>query len=100
MKSDEIEILRQKLNSRDVTMTTLGDGTGVLLNIKGMVILDLNETGMFVINRIREGILETESLVTRIQDEFEIDGETARRDIAVFVRELGKALDASRPTRP
>jgi hypothetical protein len=55
---------------------------------------------MFVINRIREGILETESLVTRIQDEFEIDGETARRDIAVFVRELGKALDASRPTRP
>ncbi|MCG3194745.1 MAG: hypothetical protein DIJKHBIC_04010 [Thermoanaerobaculia bacterium] len=92
-----LEPLRSLLLSPDVKMTTLRDGSGVLLNLRGGEVLTMNETGMFLVNRLREGVTGAEELVALLEKEFEVEPGVAERDLAVFASQLSTALSRVAP---
>ncbi len=70
-------------------------GEAILLDLDNGRVVGLNETGTFLWPRIQD--LEESELIERLVREFEVDHETARRDLARFVallREHGFVRDA------
>lgn len=89
----DLPFLSKKLASPEVSMTTLDGGTGVLVNLEGMEILKFNDTGMFVIERLREDATSTmEGIVTGISSRFDVDEVTARDDVGEFLAVLTEAF--------
>jgi len=46
-----------------------------------------NETGLFILKKLKEGLSE-EELVRALTEEFEVDEDTARRDLYDFLEQL------------
>ena len=46
-----------------------------------------NETGLFILKKLREGLSE-EEIVQALTEEFEVDENTARRDLYDFLEQL------------
>ncbi len=46
-----------------------------------------NQTGLFILKKLREGLSE-EEIVKALLEEFEVDEETARRDLYDFLEQL------------
>jgi hypothetical protein len=84
----KLERLSALMRSDKVTRTTLVDDTGVILHLDSLQVLTLNETGMFLVERIGEGMSSVEQLITALTEEFEVDAATARGDIELFLDEL------------
>lgn len=57
-------------------------------NFNGM--MRLNESGAFAFRLLQEGITG-EELVSRIVAEYQVDEDTARRDVEAFLAALGEA---------
>jgi hypothetical protein len=83
-----LERLSELMRSDKVTRTTLVDDTGVILHLDSLQVLTLNETGMFLVERIGEGMSSVEQLISALTEEFEVDEATARGDIELFLDEL------------
>ena len=69
------------LNSDRVLLKALADGSGVLLDLDGSQVLSLNDSGMCIVRHIVGGLETSEQLVEALTSEYEVDAETARRDI-------------------
>ncbi|MCK5376572.1 MAG: PqqD family protein, partial [Acidobacteria bacterium] len=76
-----IERLSQLMRSDKVTQTKLADETGVILHLDTLQVLTLNETGMFLVERIGEGLSTADQLIAALTDDFEVDEATARADV-------------------
>jgi hypothetical protein len=87
-----IDELRTKLSSHEVTTMALRDGTGVLVNLSGMEVLTFNETGMFLCQRVAGGAPDVEALASALVEEFEVDRATAMASATAFLQELASAL--------
>lgn len=87
-----IERLSQLMRSDKVTQTKLADETGVILHLDSLQVLTLNETGMFLVERIGEGLSTADQLIAALTDDFEVDEATARADVDAFVDELDAML--------
>ncbi len=87
-----IERLSQLMRSDKVTQTKLADETGVILHLDTLQVLTLNETGMFLVERIGEGLSTADQLIAALTDDFEVDEATARADVDAFVDELDAML--------
>jgi len=84
--------LSRLLSSEAISQTRLADQSGVILDIDSLQVFSVNDTGMCVVEALRDGIDDHEGLVRRIVDEFEIDPETASGDVDAFVEELAHYL--------
>ncbi|MCG6948579.1 MAG: PqqD family protein [Acidobacteria bacterium] len=84
--------LSRLLSSDAVSQTRLADHSGVLLDIDSLRVYSLNETGMCLIEALREGVDDHDALVQRIIEEFEVDRTTAAADVDAFVEELAHYL--------
>ncbi len=80
------------LRSERVTRTPLSDGTGVLLDVQGLAVYSLNETGMFLVEALCAGAEDVDTLAARLVERFEVDDATARADIEKFLGDLSKFL--------
>jgi hypothetical protein len=80
------------LRSDRVTRTALSDGSGVVLDVQGLDVYSLNETGMFLVEALCEGAPDADALAARLVDAFEVDETTARADVAEFIEELSKLM--------
>lgn len=87
-----IDDLRTKLSSHELTTMALRDGTGVLVNLSGMEVLTFNETGMFLCQRIVDGAPDVEALAVALVEEFEVDRAAALASATAFIRELSSVL--------
>jgi len=87
-----IERLSQLMRSDKVSQTKLADETGVILHLDSLQVLTLNETGMFLVERIGEGLSTSDQLIAALTDDFEVDEATARADVDAFVDELDAML--------
>jgi hypothetical protein len=87
-----LERLSELLQSDKVTRTTLVDDTGVILHLDSLQVLTLNETGMFLVERLGEGMSSVRQLITALTEEFEVDEATAREDVVSFLNELDGLL--------
>jgi len=84
----DLVALAATLASERYTHTSLADGTGVILDIEGMHVLTLNQTGEFLIAAVLAGAADDADLVTRMVAEFEVEAPQAQADVAAFVAEL------------
>ncbi len=84
--------LSRLLSSDAVSQTRLADHSGVLLDIDSLRVYSLNETGMCLVEALREGVDDHDALVQRIIEEFEVDRATAAADVDAFVEELAHYL--------
>jgi hypothetical protein len=80
--------LAERLKTTPFSVVALSDGTGVLLDLNGMQVLTLNETGSFVVSRLLEGAVSLESLAAAVATVFQIDEGAARRDVSGFLERL------------
>ena len=74
------------------THTALADGTGVILDIDGMHVLTLNQTGEFLIAAVLAGAADEPELVARLVAEFEVEAAQAREDVTAFLAEVSQYL--------
>lgn len=93
---NELRDLADLMSSSRVSRTRLPDGTGVVLDIVGLHVMSLNETGQFVVEQLARGLADEDEMVRRMVAEFKVDELTARRDLGVFVVRLRELL----PPRP
>jgi len=84
--------LAQLLSSDEVTQTKLADETGVILDVDSLQVFSLNETGNFLIEALRSGVSDEESLIKKLMYEFDVAADDARRDVQHFVEEASKQL--------
>ncbi|MCP4897069.1 MAG: PqqD family protein [bacterium] len=87
-----IDELKSLLASDDLSTTKLADESGVVLDIDSLQVLALNETGMFLVEVLREGASTKEELAKRLAEEFEVDQDVALKDVEAFLAEMGKNL--------
>jgi hypothetical protein len=91
--------LSKLLSSDELTQTKLADSTGVILDVDTLQVFALNETGMFLVEAMRQGATTRDQLVARLVEEFEVDDAVAGRDLDAFVAELVRHLIERRERR-
>jgi hypothetical protein len=64
------------------------DNSGVILDVDSLQVLSLNETGLLLVEALRDGVDDRLGLVRRLVDEYDIDETTAISDVDAFVAEL------------
>jgi hypothetical protein len=84
--------LSKLLASNEFTQQKLADETGVILDVDSLVVFSLNETGMFLVEAIRDGVSNRDELVDRLVQNFEVDEEAASEDVDAFVAQLAERL--------
>ena len=84
--------LADLLRSDRITRTALADGSGVVLDVKGLAVYSFNETGMFLVEAVCEGATDSDALVARLMAAFEVDEATARTDVDAFIAEFSGLL--------
>lgn len=60
------------------------------LDFNGMI--NLNETGAFLWKILAEGDIDEEQMVSALIEEYDVDVETARADVAAFVKKMKEAV--------
>ena len=86
------ELSRLLADDEELTQQTLADDTGVILDVDSLRVLSLNETGMFLVDCLRQGVASEAALVARLVAEFEVDPAIAAEDVRAFVDELATYL--------
>jgi len=89
---NEIEKLGAMLADDELTTTKLVDGTGVILDVDSLQVFTLNETGMFLVEALGEGVADRDGLVARMVADFEVEDDVAGEDVDVFIGDLAKFL--------
>jgi hypothetical protein len=84
--------LSRLLSSEAISQTRLADQSGVVLDIDSLQVFSVNDTGMCLVEALRDGIDDHEGLVNRLVEEFDVDRETAAGDVDAFVEELARCL--------
>jgi hypothetical protein len=88
----DIEQLAAMLADDELTTTKLVDGTGVILDVDSMQVFTLNETGMFLIEAMGEGVSDRDGLVAGLVESFEVEDDVAGADVDLFIADLSKFL--------
>jgi len=89
---NQIEELARMLATDELTTTKLVDGTGVILDVDSLQVFTLNETGMFLVEALGEGVADREGLVARLVESFEVEDDVAGEDVDAFIGDLGTFL--------
>lgn len=84
--------LSRLLSSKAVSHARLADHSGVILDIDSLQVFSVNDTGMCLVEALRDGVEDHDGLVQRIVDEFDVDLQTAAKDVDAFVDELARHL--------
>jgi len=84
--------LSRLLSSEAISQTRLADHSGVILDIDSLQVFSVNDTGMCLVEALRDGIDDHQGLVRRVVEEFEVDLGTAAADVDAFVEELAHYL--------
>ena len=84
--------LSRLLSSDSISQTRLADHSGVMLDVDSLRVFSLNDTGMCLVEALREGLDDRRELVKRLMSEFDVDEATAGGDVDAFVEELAHYL--------
>ena len=84
--------LSRLLSSEAISQTRLADQSGVILDVDSLQVFSVNDTGMCLVEALKDGVDDHDGLVKRLVGEFAIDEETAAADIDAFVEELAHYL--------
>lgn len=91
--------LTSRLRSPDVTMTTLSDGSGILVDLTGLEILMFNPTGTLIVTTLREGDPKAPDEIARVVAErFNADIATVTKDVLEFLTILKGIFSCRAPS--
>ena len=93
---NNIEKLAAMLATDELTTTKLVDGTGVILDVDSLQVFTLNETGMFLVEAMGEGVADRDGLVARMVENFEVEDDEAGVDVDAFIGDLARFLVENR----
>jgi len=84
--------LSRLLSSKAFAQTRLADHSGVILDLDSLQVFSLNDTGMCLVEALRDGIDDHDGLVRRIVEEFDVERDEAASDVDAFIEELARYL--------
>ena len=87
-----IETLRESLSEGRLTISALDDGTGVVLDVEGEQLLEMNATGLAMMQAIADGAENEDAVVERVVEKFDAPVERVREDVRAFVVDVSKAV--------
>lgn len=87
-----LDDLAPLLGSDRFRRQTLADGSGIVLDMEAMRVLSLNRTGMHVLDAVARGETRVEALERHLTEAFEVDAETAARDIEELLEQIETLL--------
>ena len=93
---DNIAELGRMLATDERTKTKLVDNTGVILDVDTLQVFTLNETGMFLVEAMGEGVSDRDGLVARLVESFEVETDVAGEDVDAFINDLADFLLSKR----
>jgi hypothetical protein len=76
------------MRSGECLLTTLPDGSGVLLQVRAKRYLSLNATGVFVWMALEDGPRTPDDLALVVAERFDVEVKTAALDVTSFVAAL------------
>jgi len=86
------EKIAEHLEQGRLTLTVMDDGSGVLLDVKDEALFNLNATGLFVIQQIKNDCESLDALAEAVAQKFKIDTPRARQDVETFTNALSATL--------
>lgn len=92
MGAETTDRLRQHLASRGIELTTLADGTAVLLDLDGHRVLTLNATGTWIMQQVLGGAASTEAIGRSLSELHGISTNRAQSDVREFLSAINDVL--------
>jgi hypothetical protein len=90
-----VPALRALLQQDDYTITLLGDGTGVLTDLRKETLLALNSTAALIVAKIDDGASEDE-IVAQLVQKYDTQEAVVRADVKSLLVKLAEAVGMSR----
>jgi hypothetical protein len=87
----DLDKIQEALNSSNITLTEMADGTGVVLDIEHSQVLSMNASGLFIVKCLRESG-DPADIPGKMADEFEVSVEVAREDTLALLDRLAELL--------
>ena len=81
----------RRYQAGEFSITTLPDGSGVLLDLAQECLLNFNATGAFMLQGLAQGLSE-DDVVKQVLERYVVDAGTAAADVARFARQLEQAV--------
>lgn len=80
----------RRYQAGEFSITTLPDGSGVLLDLSQECLLNFNASGALMLQALAQGLSEAD-VVQQVLERYEVDADTAAADVARFALELEQA---------
>jgi hypothetical protein len=90
-----LERLGDALRGGDLAWARLADGTAVIVDARGQHVLTLNETGLLVVDALRDGVASEEVLAARLVEAYEAEPAVAASDVRAFLERLQRAFEGT-----
>jgi hypothetical protein len=87
-----IEALRKGLSVGRLTISALDDGSGVVLDVEGEQLLEMNASGLAMMQAIADGAEDEGAVAEAVAAKFEVSVERVRGDVGVFVSDVAKVV--------
>jgi hypothetical protein len=92
LSPSDVKRLATALRGGDLAWARLEDGTAVIVDARGQNVLTLNETGLLLVDALRQGAASEEDLAATLVRSYEVDAATAAADARAFLERLGSAF--------
>ena len=87
-----IERLRGALKAGRLTISPLDDGSGVVLDVAGEQLLEMNASALAMLQAVADGAETEQAVAERIAERFEAPGEQVAADVHTFFAQLVASL--------
>jgi hypothetical protein len=84
--------LRRHLADRGIELTTLADGSAVLLDLDGHRVLTLNATGTWIMQQVLESEASADAIARSLSEKHRIPPDRAQSDVNEFLSALSRTL--------
>ncbi len=88
-----LETLREGLSQGRLTISALDDGSGVVLDVEGEQLLEMNATGLAIMQAIADGADDETDVADLVARQFEAPAEQVLADVRTFIHGVGAAID-------
>ena len=78
-----------------LTISALEDGSGVVIDINGEQLLEMNATGLAMMEAIADGQTDPDAVCTQVAERFDAPVERVRGDFSTFVGEVCRSVGLS-----
>ncbi len=92
-----LKTLREGLSKGRLTISALDDGSGVVLDVEGEQLLEMNATGLAIMQAIADGADTEADVADLVARQFDAPPEQVLADVKVFLEAVGKAVAEKGP---